>query len=138
LKALLDTNIILDVWLLRTPYEGPASELLTKIEEGTLGALLCATSLTTLHYFARKHSGERRARHDLRQLLQLCEVAPVTRSTIDQALARSLSDFEDAVIAASAKQAGADVLVTRNIKDFKNSGIPVMTCSEVLVRLKQS
>ena len=137
MKILLDTNIILDIWLSRAPHDKPAAELLTLAEKGQVAALVCANTLTTLHYFARKHSGEASARQALRLLLQICNVAAVNRGVIEKALQDPMADFEDAVLYESAKQAEADILVTRNIRDFKNAAIPIMSSPEVLARLQQ-
>lgn len=53
-------------------------------------------------------------------------MAPVTDAVIRQALAGTFNDFEDAVSHAAAQEAGVSVIVTRNIRDFAKSTIPVV------------
>ena len=55
------------------------------------------------------------------------DVATVGRVTLEQATRRGLADFEDAVIVESARGGQADYIVTRNLKDFAKSPIPVHT-----------
>ena len=54
--------------------------------------------------------------------LEWCEVAPVNRKVLDEARFANMSDFEDAVQAAAAKNSGIDSVVTRDKAGFYNSG----------------
>ena len=53
-------------------------------------------------------------------------VAAVTDVVVREALKSPFSDFEDAVTHAAAQAVGAEVIVTRNIKDFRNGTVPAM------------
>jgi predicted nucleic acid-binding protein len=55
---------------------------------------------------------------------------------IENALKSKFSDFEDSVLHESARHAGAEYIITRNIKDFKNTKIPVFTPTEFLSMLE--
>ena len=44
-----------------------------------------------------------------------------------KALIADVSDFEDAVMMETAKRMNADCIVTRNIRDYINSPVPVMS-----------
>ena len=61
----------------------------------------------------------------LREFAKICEVSTVDSGIVDAALYSSFQDFEDAIQFFCALNAGADIIVTRNIKDFKNATIPV-------------
>ncbi len=52
------------------------------------------------------------------------------------ALALPLSDFEDAMQCASAMACNADVIVSRNVKDYQNSFIRTVTPEQLLQELK--
>jgi predicted nucleic-acid-binding protein len=56
----------------------------------------------------------------------------VDEKILTEALSSEISDFEDAVIEASAKKAGAEYILTRNAKDFKKSAIESITPEELL------
>ena len=65
----------------------------------------------------------------LRSITSIIEVGELI---IDSALKSRLNDFEDAVQYYTAKSAKADFIITRNIKDYKQSTIPVFTAEQFL------
>lgn len=132
MKIIFDTNIVLDALLKRTPFYSPAVELLTYVENGILSGYLCATTVTTIHYLCQKVAGKQLVYKQIKSLLALFEVAPVTRLVLENALSSKIKDFEDAVIAESAKHLGIHTLVTRNGMDFKESGLTVYSPHELL------
>ena len=131
MKILLDTNIVLDVLMDRLPHSEAATELFSRVEDGTVIGYLCGTTITTVFYLAAKTVGTPRAQDEIRKLLQLFEVAPVNRSVLESALTLDFTDFEDAVIHEAACHVGADAIVTRNQKDFKKSLLPVHSAEEM-------
>jgi hypothetical protein len=64
----------------------------------------------------------------------LFDIAPVNRAVLAEALAGRIADFEDAVLYQSARLAGADAIVTRNQKDFKQASLLVLGPDELLGR----
>ena len=64
------------------------------------------------------------------------EVLIVDKSSILRALNSEFKDFEDALQNYAAEQSKEiDVLITRNIKDFKRSNLSVMTPDDYLKML---
>nr|VFK38635.1 MAG: hypothetical protein BECKTC1821D_GA0114238_100515 [Candidatus Kentron sp. TC] len=61
----------------------------------------------------------------------------MNRTVLEQALIGKISDFEDAVIEQSGLLVGADVIVTRNTKDFMNASIPVIGPDEMLLMMNE-
>jgi len=131
LKILLDTNVVLDVLMDRMPFADAATELFSKVEDGTIIGYLCGTTITTVHYLAAKAVGAPRAQEEIRKLLSLFEVAPVNRHVLESALVAGFGDFEDAVIHEAACHVGADAIVSRNRKDFRKSRIPIYSSEEI-------
>jgi hypothetical protein len=62
----------------------------------------------------------------LTRLLLKLQIASITDSVIRTALASPIADFEDAVTHEAAIAAKVDMLVTRNIADFRNATIPIL------------
>lgn len=62
----------------------------------------------------------------------LCQVTTVDDSVIDRALQSDFTDLEDAMQYYSALAANAELIVTRNQKDYALSNIPVLSPSEFL------
>jgi predicted nucleic acid-binding protein len=132
MKALFDTNIILDVLLDRKPFSDDASYLLSKVERSEIAGFIYATTLTTIHYLAAKVHGSKVAERNIKTLISLFEVAPVNRIVIENAVASNFKDFEDAVLHAAACNAGVECIVTRDIDGFKCAKIPVFSPLEFI------
>lgn len=129
---LIDTNVILDLLLERPEHIAAARQLSERVESGELRALLCATTVTTIDYLARKQLGRDGAKRALQALLGLYDIAAVTRTTLQMALEADMPDFEDAVLAHAAHQAGAHAIITRNLRDFAGSPVRAYTPLEYL------
>jgi predicted nucleic acid-binding protein len=135
-KVLIDTNIVLDHLLEREPHVDAAEQLLSLVDLGKLEGLLCATTVTTIHYLASKVVGGRMAMDYLRKLLAIFEIAGVGQEVLRRALDLDFSDFEDAVLHEAARSAGAAAIVTRNGKDFAHSELPVFSPVEFLAAMR--
>ena len=85
-RALFDTNVVLDVLLNREPHAQASAQALALVERGEVQGFLCATTVTTLFYLARRTLGTQRAREQIAVLLRLFGVAPVTHLTLADAL----------------------------------------------------
>ncbi len=131
MSVLVDTNVLLDIALNRTSFVQHSALALAKAR--TAGeTMLCATSVTTLHYFLRKQLGETGARNFIAHCLQAMTVAPVQSDTVQRALSSTMQDFEDGIIAQCAASAGAHTILTRNTADFDHSPVPALTPTEYL------
>lgn len=127
MTVVFDTNVVLDVLLNRPFFVEPAANLLARAERREVQGFACATTITTIFYLARKAVGLRKARQQVGTILSLLNVAPVNDTVLKNALNGAFDDFEDAVIAESARQVQAHCIVTRNIRDFAASRVPVYT-----------
>jgi predicted nucleic acid-binding protein len=136
MKILFDTNIIIDVFLDRKPFSEHASYLMSKVERSEITGFLCASTVTTIHYLLSKYLDKEKAIESINSLMALFEVASVNRLVIENALQSKFITFEDAVLHESARHAGAEYIITRNIKDFKKTKIPAFTPTEFLSMLE--
>lgn len=137
MKALIDTNVIVDVLTRRDPFFADSSLVLDHAERGDFVAWTCATTITTVFYLVRRHMGAKETVAKLKDLTMICTVAPVNQSVIDAALHDCFSDFEDAVLHHSAVLAGADCIVTRNEVDFRESSLLIYSPTQFLSALAQ-
>lgn len=136
MKILFDTNVILDVLLKRQPHAQTAVQLFAAVEFGMLDGLIPATALTAIFYLARKATGHNHALAEIRNLLKLFAVAPVSRVIIEDALNLPFTDFEDAVLHEAGRHAGVDGIVTRNVADFKRASLHIYNPDALLRILK--
>ena len=135
MKALVDTNVVLDVLLARTQFASEATRVFSLVEESRIEASLCATTLTTIDYLLKQSLPRVQATQAIRGLLKLFEIAPVNRSVLERAIESKIADFEDAVLEQAACLIGADAIITRNTKDFRKSAIRAVDPIEFLSAL---
>lgn len=135
LKLLIDTNIVLDLFLERMPFVHEAEEIFSHIELNKINGLLAATTITTIKYLLAKTLTRKQANTIITKLLQLFEIAPVNRIVLEDALTLNFNDFEDAVIYSAATHCGAQGLVTRDLKGFKKAILPIYNPFEILAIL---
>ena len=136
MRILFDTNVVLDVLLDREPYSSISAKLFSKVESGEISGYVCATTITTIHYLARKVIGADRAMEEIYKLMKLFEIAPVNRAVLDTAVSADFKDFEDAVVHESALYKEAQGIVTRDLNGFTKSKIQVYSPEELLSMLQ--
>jgi len=132
MRVLFDTNVVLDLMLDREPFALSAAQLFSKVETKELAGFLGATTVTTIHYLASKVVGAKRAQSEVTKLLKLFEIAPVNKEVLKDSLESNWSDFEDAVLYYAAYHANVQSIVSRNVRDFKKSEIPVYDPQELI------
>jgi predicted nucleic acid-binding protein len=132
--VLYDTNVLLDVLQARQPHLAASAAALNLADTGQVEGYVAAHAVTTLAYLLQRQAGATRSQVILADLLSRLHVAAVTDRTIRTALAGPFRDFEDAVCHAAALEAGAELIVTRNVEDFAAGAVPAVL-PEVLVAL---
>lgn len=138
MKLLVDTNVFLDVILERKSLMRESAAVLDAIEAGRAKGYVASHALTTIHYIVAKANGRAAAATAISDLLDLCEVVALNRADFQRALSLGLKDFEDAVQVAAALHVGADYLVSRNERDFRDSPIDVRSPATLAVLLSSS
>ena len=126
-RVLVDVNVILDVVAKREPHYAASARVWAAIEVGRAKGIIAAHGVTTLYYLISRQLGPKSANVIIGELLSVFEVATVDGGVLVAALALGWPDFEDAVQMTAAASAGADYLVTRNVRDFKSGVVSVVT-----------
>lgn len=131
-KILLDTNIILDIAFERREFFEKSKELLLIINKLSIPAYVSATTVTDIYYILKKSKGHQLTISFLKNLFDFIDIADVSKEIIFSALNSELTDFEDAVQTECAEQNEINVIITRNIVDFKKSKLKIFTPSEFI------
>ena len=134
----LDTNVILDVILARSPWDADAALLLDAIARDQVSGFVAGHAVTTVHYIVQREKGRTAAITAVGDLLQLLDVVALDRTDFQRAVSLGLGDYEDAVQVAAYLRVGADILVTRNAKDYKGAPAVTRLPGEVLALLASS
>lgn len=122
----------MDVFAERSPHHVDGEKLFAATEKGLFMGVLCATTVTTIHYLSEKLQSKEAALSQVRRLLGIFEIAQVNGVVLNMAVKLGFSDFEDAVLCQSAITAGADGIITRDPKGFRKSPIPIYTPVDAL------
>jgi predicted nucleic acid-binding protein len=134
MRVLLDTNVILDLFLDRAPFADAAATLWLAHEREQLSVYVAAITPVNLFYIARKLRDEKTARQAVVELLATLNVCTIDQGTLKSALSLPFRDYEDAVQHAAAKAAGLEAIITRNVKDYAAATLPVFTPGDFIQR----
>ena len=132
MKVLIDMDILVDLALGRKPHDESAGGLLDAIERGRVSGFLAWHSASNFYYVVAPKRGKDTARAFLLDLAQFIEIAPTTTESLRQAGRLRLRDFEDAMQVAAAMACGADLIATRNHRDYLGAPIRVAAPGEIL------
>lgn len=132
MRLLIDINVLLDVALQR-PGAPASGQLLASCGRQHDG-WLAWHSVATLAYLIERQQSAISGRDFIRGLLVWAEVASTDRAHVLAALDLPMRDFEDALQVAAAIACGAQIIVTRNERDFKGSPVPALNPEAFLRR----
>jgi predicted nucleic acid-binding protein len=133
--VLVDTNVLIDLALDRTPYAEAAARLLDALEKQPGTAFVAWHSLSNFYYLVAPSRGKHQTKDFLLDLARFVQVAPTTTESLVYAGALDLRDFEDAMQVAAAAACRADVIATRNLRDYTRSPIRAAEPKAVLAEL---
>ena len=136
MRALLDTYVIIDALQNRQPFAQDAQGIFLAAANRQFDGFLTAKSVADIYYITHcfTHS-DKNTRQILNKLFCLFGLLDTTAMDCQRALLSAVTDFEDAVMMESAARCKLDCIVTRNIKDYAKSPVPVCAPSEFLQRL---
>ncbi len=135
MKILIDTNVILDVLCNRENFAEDALKVFRYCEVGQVTGYISALSVPNIAYILRKELSNERIREILRTLTSIFTVIELRGSDLLKATELDFGDYEDAIQSVCAARVSSDFIVTRNLKDFKNSTVPAIKPSELFERI---
>lgn len=137
MKAILiDTNIVLDIALERQGFYQVSKELIEISYLNSVPTFVTSSSVTDIYYLLKKKKGHLHTIDFLKNFFLITDIAGVDKDTIFEALNSEIKDFEDAVQIETAKQNEISTIITRNKKDFINSGLSIYSPFEYIEKLK--
>ncbi len=129
MKILLDTDVILDVALGRREHLEPSAGVLRWAQNSPGFAAIAWHTLSNTAYLLRQD-----VRPFLEDLLTFVAIAPAVTEHARLALRLPMRDFEDSLQVGAAVAFGARSIVTRNVRDYRNSPIDALTPAQFLSR----
>lgn len=132
-KIFVDTNIVIDLLSRREPFYEESAELFSLADKKIVDLSISSLTIANTSYILSRQIDFKKTKEVLRKLRLLVNVFPFNDKIIDLALNDDLfKDFEDSIQYFTAIENDQDLIITRNLKDFKQSKLPVMTARQFL------
>lgn len=135
MNVLIDINVVLDVFMARTPWLAEATDVFRANRDRRIVGHLSAASFPTIFYILRRHAGKEVAERAIVDCLSAFEVANVQASTLQLAQTLLGGDYEDRLQTACAIETRLDAIVTRDLDGFAGCPIAVLSPNELLAKL---
>jgi predicted nucleic acid-binding protein len=127
-NILIDTDVILDFFFDRKPFSDQSAQILTMCETKQIKGFITPVICSNLYYLLRQRAQHEKVVEKLKLLMSITDVLIMDKEVVFHALNSGFNDFEDALQNFSAIKSGAiEAIITRNVKDFKNSTIGALT-----------
>ena len=132
---LVDTDVLIDMALDRGEHALPAGALLDALEQRPGIGFVAWHTVSNFYYLVAPVRGKNRTKEFVTDLTQFIRVSPTATDDLRFAAQLDMKDFEDAMQVAAAVACHADVIATRNTRDYSRSPIRAETPRVVLERL---
>ena len=136
MKVFLDTNVLLDAIVKRNiPHlTEDATMILSLGEERVVDLYMSVLSVPTIAYVLRNMSASAK-KGVIRNISSVVRILPSLAGHVVAMLEGNTDDIEDALQIQSALECPCDLILTRNVKDFASSPLPVLSPSDFLRRV---
>lgn len=136
MRALIDTCVIVDALQSRKEFREDAQKIFLAAANNSFLGYISAKSATDVYYLMHHYThSDKASRETLNKLFSLFDVLDTSGLDCRKALPSAVSDFEDAVMVETALRSEMDCIVSRNVKDLRNSPVPVLLPQEFLDKL---
>ncbi len=127
-KILINTDVILDFFFDRNPFAEYASQVFSLCENNLIKGFTTPVIYSNVYYLLRQTASHEKVIDHLKQLLTITDILSMDKEVVINALNSGFKDFEDSLQNfAAVKYGEINVILTRNLKDFKKSEIGIMT-----------
>ena len=132
-RIFVDTNIVIDLLSRREPYYDEAAALFSLADKKEIELALSSLTIANTSYVLLRQMDPTKAKSILRRLKLIVKVLPLDDKIIGLALNdENFSDFEDGLQYFTAIENKQELIITRNLKDFKNSELLAMTARQFI------
>ena len=127
-RLFVDSDVILDLVLQREDHFEFAHKLFDEFQQGKNILYTSSIIIANMHFIIRKLHDLKFANSSVSFVSKHFKIIDANNEDIENAILSKFSDFEDGVQYFSAlRSKKIDVLVTRNVKDYKHALLPVFT-----------
>lgn len=130
MKVLIDTNVILDVLCNRKMFVEDSLKIFKLCEAKQIDGYISALSIANIIYIMRKELSHINVKKILDMLSHIFNIIELNEQDLMEACNLEFDDYEDGIHCNQASRILADYIITRNIKDYKNSVIKPISPNE--------
>jgi len=131
-RVLLDVNVCIDL-VTRRNTKFNSKEFIEVLLENNISPIIASNTLDTFNYILMSNYFSRNKAMVLTsKLIELSTQIHLSDKAVKYALNSDFNDFEDSLINANAVVENIDAIITSNIKDFKNSILPIYSPLEFI------
>jgi predicted nucleic acid-binding protein len=132
-KVFVDTNIVIDLLSRREPFFEEAATLFSLADKKEIELAVSSLTIANTSYLLLRQMDSDKAKSILRKLRLIVKFLPLDDKIIGLALNdETFSDFEDGLQYYTAIENEQELIITRNLKDFKNSKLSTMTARQFI------
>lgn len=132
-KIFVDTNIVIDLLSRREPFYEEAAALFSLADKKEIELAVSALTIANTCYVLLRQMDSYKAKLILRKLKLIVTVLPLNDKIIGLTLNdETFADFEDGLQHFTAIENRQELIISRNLKDFKNSVLPTMTARQFI------
>jgi len=132
-RLFADTNIVIDLLSRREPFYEEAAELFSLADKKQFELSVSSLTIANTSYTLLRQMDSNKAKSVLRKLRLILKILPLDDKIIGMALNdETFSDFEDGLQYFTAIENEYELIISRNLKDFKNSKLPTMTARQFI------
>ena len=133
MRLMIDTNVVLDVLLGRKEFYDNSKAVLDLCESKKILGFVSASSITDIFYLVRRALKNIDETYKIiGSLLNIVGVLNVTEADVQRAFLKHAKDFEDCLLAESAKSNNCVGIITRDKKDFQDFEIELYTPEQII------
>lgn len=133
MNVLIDTCVVMDSLQQREPFCEQSNKIILAAANRLINGFITAKSVADIYYLTHRYlHDDKKTRDVLNKLFLLLSVLDTTSDDCFNASSSPMKDYEDAIMAQTAKRENMDCIVTRNVKDYLDSGFRVVTPQDLL------
>jgi len=132
-RIFVDTNIVIDLLSRREPFFEESAILFSLADKKEIELAISSLTIANTSYALLRQMDPNKSKSILRKLRLIVKILPLDDKIVGLALNdETFSDFEDGLQYFTAIENGQELIITRNLKDFKNSKLPTMTARQFI------
>ena len=124
MTVLIDTNVLIDFLLHRSPYDKDATVIMEKCAKRNIQGYIAFHSVSNIFFILRKYADAKTRRDMLKKLCKMVTVTAASHEEVEKTIDREdFNDFEDGLQDRCAVGVSADYIITRNVNDYNQAEV---------------